>query len=253
MSVILDVLRKLDRDKSSRRSEAANIALEILKPDLPRPGKRIRLYFAVVGLTAIATAAITYALMGFGFLSNKPSPELINPPTTSQQIAQTPLDSGSLSKSSLPPPKSPPVLSQQVIPAPLPLESGRDARDEISRVPPKILTPAENKTPATFPDEKKASKDVILKKANVAPKNKEKLIKNTSTPRQQVPDTSGITPPSLKISGIVWYDEPSKRFAMINDKICHEGSLIEGVKVEEIYPNRVRFTHNGRPFEISIK
>lgn len=127
MSVILDVLRKLDREKSSRRRSAtANIALEILKPDLPRSEKRIPLYFAAVGLTAIATAAITYALVGFGFLSKSPSPELINPPTTSQEITQAPLDSGSLSKSSLPPPKSPPVLSQQVTPAPLPLESGRD-------------------------------------------------------------------------------------------------------------------------------
>jgi general secretion pathway protein B len=245
MSVILDVLRKLDREKSSRRSAAANIALEILKPDPPRSKKRNPLYFATVGLTALAAAAITYALMGFG---------LMNPPTTSQEIATTPRDPGSLSKSSLPPAKSPPASSQRVAPDPPPLESGRDAREGISRVPPEVRTTAENKIPAISPVEKETSKSVILEKANVAPKiNSEELAENTPTPPQKAPDTSVVTPPSLKISAIIWYEDPSKRFAMINDTMTHEGSVIEEVKVEEIYPNRVRFSHNGRHFEISVK
>jgi general secretion pathway protein B len=231
MSVILDVLKKLDREKSSRRSAAANIALEILKPDPPRSQKRNPLYFATVGLTALAAAAITYALMGSGFLSKSPSPKPVNPPTTSQEIATTPKDPGSLSKSSLPPAKSPPAPSQRVAPDPPPLESGRDAREGISRVPPEVRTPAENKIPAISPVEKEA----------------------VPAPPQKAPDTSVITPPSLKISAIIWYEDPSKRFAMINDTMTHEGSVIEEVMVEEIYPNRVRFSHNGRHFEISVK
>jgi general secretion pathway protein B len=222
MSVILDVLKKLDREKSSRRSAAANIALEILKPDPPRSQKRNPLYFATVGLTALAAAAITYALMGSG---------LMNPPTTSQEIATTPRDPVSLPKSSLPPAKSPPAPSQRVAPDPPPLESGRDAREGISRVPPEVRTPAENKIPAISPVEKEA----------------------VPAPPQKAPDTSVITPPSLKISAIIWYEDPSKRFAMINDTMTHEGSVIEEVMVEEIYPNRVRFSHNGRHFEISVK
>jgi type II secretory pathway component PulC len=59
--------------------------------------------------------------------------------------------------------------------------------------------------------------------------------------------------PSLKLSAIVWYEERSKRFVMVNGLIANEGSVVEGVKVEEIYPDRVRFSHNGRPFEIPIK
>lgn len=242
MSVILDVLRKLDREKSSRRTAAANIALEILKPDPPRSEKRKSLYFAAVGLTALATAAITYALMGFG---------LMNSPTTSQEIAQTPLESGSPSKSSLPPPKSPPALSQKVTLAPLPLESSREARD--NRVPPEIRTPAEDKTPAISPGEKEAGRNVPLEKANVAPQKAEGLIENTPPPPQQIPESPAVALPSLKISAIIWYDDPSKRFAMINDTMTHEGSVIEEVKVEEIHPNRVRFSHNGRRFEISVK
>ena len=40
MSLILDALKKLDREKSTRRDRTANIAADILGPDLPRPGKR---------------------------------------------------------------------------------------------------------------------------------------------------------------------------------------------------------------------
>jgi predicted nuclease with RNAse H fold len=39
---------------------------------------------------------------------------------------------------------------------------------------------------------------------------------------------------------------------MINGMILSEGSVIEGVKVVEIHPTRVRLSHDGRPFEISI-
>jgi general secretion pathway protein B len=248
MSVILDALRKLDREKLSRRSATANIAVEILRPDLPRPGKKFP-YVATVSLTAIAAVVITYAVMlKFGFLPKSSPPEQKGPPVSTQPIAPAPPDSSFLSRSSPPgpanplapsrqvapappdsgfpskylPPAStnPPVPSQQVAPAPLSQEPARDARDEISRVPPKIQAPAESKT----------------SKIGAPPSN-----------------GSATTLPSLKLSAIVWYEEPSKRFVMVNGVIVNEGSVIEGAKVEEIYPDRVRFSHNGRPFEISIK
>ena len=42
MSLILDALKKLDREKSSRRNGTANIAVEILRPDAPVPRKESR-------------------------------------------------------------------------------------------------------------------------------------------------------------------------------------------------------------------
>jgi hypothetical protein len=39
---------------------------------------------------------------------------------------------------------------------------------------------------------------------------------------------------------------------MINGTIATEGSVIEGVKVVEIHPNKVRFSYNGQPYEISM-
>jgi len=249
MSVILDALRKLDRERSSRRSAAANIAVEILRPDLPRFGKKIPVYITTVSLTAIAAVVITYAVvLKFGFLPKTPAPEQKSPPVSTQPIATAPkdsslllrssppgptnlpaptqqpapvpLDSGFPSKPSLPAPTKPALPSRQVTPATPSQEPARGARDEMSRVPPKIQAPAESRTP----------------KIGAPPSN-----------------GSATTLPSLKLSAIVWYEEPSKRFVMVNGVIANEGSVVEGVKVEEIYPDRVRFSHNGRPFEIPIK
>ena len=53
MSQILDALKKLDRERSSRPNGAADIAVEILRPNLPRPAKRILRYIPAVSLRAV--------------------------------------------------------------------------------------------------------------------------------------------------------------------------------------------------------
>ena len=135
MSVILDALKRLDREKSSRRGGTANIAAEILRPELSRPRKKIALYAIPVFLTAIAAAAVTYVLMS---------------------------EPGPLPKSSPPVPVSHPAPIQQATPAPLSREPVRDARDEISRVPQKMESPAGSKPTETPSGEKKVERNVTF-------------------------------------------------------------------------------------------
>ena len=245
MSVILDALKKLDREKLSRRGGMANIAAEILRPDPHRPVKRNSLYFAVISLTVVATVAITYiAMVKFDFVSKSSLPPPGHPPKLSERVASAPVEFGSLSKSLPPAPVSPPASSQQIPPTPLSTEPVRDARDEISRIPLKIQRPDENKSPAISAEDKKASQSVISEKVDVTPGNTKKTI--------GTPNGSATTPPLLKLSAIVWYEQPSERFAMINGMKANEGSVIEGVKVVEIHPTSVRFLYNGQHFEISM-
>jgi hypothetical protein len=90
MSLILDALKKLDREKSSRRDGTANIAVEILRADKPRPGKRMLRYFAALSITAAATACVTYAVIaGFGILSKSSPPATVSPPAPGQQVASS--------------------------------------------------------------------------------------------------------------------------------------------------------------------
>ncbi len=224
MSVILDALKKLDREKSSRRNGTANIAVEILRADLPRPGKRVPRYAAIAFLTAFATAAVTYGVMvKGGFLSKSTPPPAVNPAAPRQEAAPAP-------------PSSEPVPS---------------ARDEINPEPPNTQAPVKSKKPATSlagkkVDETKTRQNVTVKEADIVPEK-------ANTPVERPPQASTKPAPSLNISAIVWYEEPSRRFAMINGLIVTEGSVVEGMKVEEIYPDRVRFLQQNQHLEIFIK
>jgi general secretion pathway protein B len=245
MSVILDALKKLDREKLSRRGGMANIAVEILRPDPHHLVKRNSLYFAIISLTAIATVAITYmAMVKFDFVPKSSSPPPGHPPKLSERVASAPVEFGSLSTSSSPAPVSPPASSQQIPPAPFFAETVREARDEISRIPLKTQRPDENENPAISAEDKKANPSVISEKVDVTPGNTRKAI--------GTPNESATTPPLLKLSAIVWYEQPSERFAVINGIKANEGSVIEGVKVVEIHPTSVRFLYNGQHFEISM-
>jgi hypothetical protein len=263
MSVILDALRKLDRERLSRGSRPPNIAVEIVRADFPRPRKRYALYFVAV---VIATAAITYVAMGqFGFsLKSSPPapldssvssrkassappeigplqepslPTIINPPPTAKQPSHAPLGSG-LSASSPPADISPPVSAQSP-------ESVRSSRGKTFGTVPKIERDAEGKTTSVPPGEKKASPNLIPEEDRGAPASTVKLP-------EQAPARSATTPSSLRISGIIWSEEPSKRIAVINGMTLNEGSVIEGIKVVEIHPTRVRFFHNDQFFEIPL-
>jgi len=243
MSVILDALKKLDREKSIRRGGSPNIAVEILRPDLLRPGKRILPYVVAVSL---ATAAITYTVMvKFGSLSKSSPPVPVSPPASSQQVLPVPSESGVVVKSSPPPSISPPLPSQPVPPVPLSHEPVHAAPEAISRVPPKIQSQEESKIPAASLSEKKTDQKVISEEVRVAPETAKK-------PAEGAQAESAQAPRSLRISGIVWSEEPLNRLAVINGASITEGSVIEGVKVVEIFPTHVRFLHNNRPFEIPL-
>jgi general secretion pathway protein B len=275
MSVILEALKRLDREKASRRGGAANIASEILKPDLPRPEKGVQVPFVAILLAVVATVGLTYGVAKLGFVSKSSPPASLAPPASSRQAALPPPDSGVLPKSpasvaagfppvsqqaapaapptsgilqklSTPAPVIPPAPSQQATPASVSQEPAVDeARDEMSRVPPKIETPAEIKNPATSQGEKETDK--------VAPEKAKGVPEDRKPSAEAAPVRPDTTPSLLRVSAIVWHEDPAKRVAMINGMIANEGSVIEGMRVEEIHPTRVRLSGNGRTFEISLR
>jgi general secretion pathway protein B len=304
MSLILNALRKLDREKASRRKGGPNIASEILRPDSPRAQGKTYRYLVAFSLTALATAGLTYAVVvGFGLrgktsltepsvshgakqpaagvpaesaLSSKSSPSLpVSPPVLKRQAAAVPPQTGSAAKPSPPatgrppappkqakagPPKAaaeekssspsplsapPPAPRQQVAPVPPPPELARDARSEPIQTPAKVSDLAGGRTPAASPEERKPSPNAVPQEAEVSRGDARK-------PGVPAVDESPSTLPPLKITGIVWNEEPSKRRAIINGAFLNEGSMIEGVKVEEILPTQVRFLYKGQAFQITV-
>lgn len=64
--------------------------------------------------------------------------------------------------------------------------------------------------------------------------------------------TSTVTRPSLTVNGIAYQDGGSDNLAVINGITVSSGAVIEGVRVEEIQKDRVRFSHDGEKFEIIL-
>lgn len=63
---------------------------------------------------------------------------------------------------------------------------------------------------------------------------------------------SGSSGGGLTVSGIAWQDERSARRAVVNGTLLSEGNTVGGAKIVEIQQTRVRFSSNGRTFEVSL-
>ena len=277
MSEILDALKKLDREKAARRSGTADISVEILAPGLPRSGKKLRRHIAIVCFTAVVAAAITYAVVVTLRVSPEPAPPArIGPPAPAQQAP-------SAVREPAPPTKSDPsavihrsVPKQQPAPAPREPESSSESPSPapVSSAPPVqqvAPAPVEPAVPAKPIPPAPPVPPAAQSEASPAPAKAQKPVeKETSMPAipaspgvapgtgktvpEQAPSQAGsaVNPSSFKITVIVWDEDPSKRWAMINGLKTAQGSVIEGAKVEEINLTGVRFFHNGRYFEVPM-
>jgi len=246
MSLILDALKKLDREKkSSSRSGGADIAAEILRPDSDRPRGRIPLYLAAAGLAAAFAVAVTYGVIGRP-VPPPQSPSPASPATVSAPFppaASSVQPAESVMKSTAPPPVSPSAPDPQAAATPPQRVQGRDVRDETGGAPPQpTKQAASSKTPS--PVEKGTARPESSKEA----KAYQKAADKTAEPARR--ETAAAPP--LKLSGILWYDNPLQRRAVINGMALPEGSVIEGVRVLEIHPARVRLSHNGRSYDIAM-
>jgi len=326
MSLILDALKKLDREKAFIRKVTANIADEILKTDPVRPRKKFPRYFAGGLLTVCVTAALTYVVtVNLGFLSKTAPPASPSPPGIDRHVESPPpsqepareAQEGILPPSpkgqnfaeskkpsdtdaipirkprtanqpgqrvdSVTPLQEPVRVEQDRIPPPsskgqrlaeskkpsgtdssptakpsfpkqadprveIPPPSGEPAREAQEKIPPPSSEDqdfAESRKSSPLPVEKKAGQNIGPERAGAGSADAKKAAENRLS-------KSGTPPSELRLTGIVWSEDPSGRCAVINGAILTEGTEIQGIKVVEILPNRVRFMDHGRPFEIQL-
>jgi hypothetical protein len=57
----------------------------------------------------------------------------------------------------------------------------------------------------------------------------------------------------LVVSGIAFQGDRAARIAVVNDLPVMEGSLVEGARVEEILSDRVKFSRDGKMFEVPLQ
>jgi general secretion pathway protein B len=219
MSSILEALKKLEDEKAARRSGAGNIAGKVVKAGR-RPRQR-PWWLLPVAMVAVAASAVlaTYLLMGGLNLRREATRPAPAPSSRPAEQAAAPAT------------LQPPLLSPYAAPSgPLP------AKWKTVILPPP--------SPAVPPDQRPVPSGSSPQK-QAEPRTAEV----PAAPPQPVP---AAAIPSLNVSGIAWQREGAVRFAMVNGRSVAEKEMVDGARVEEIFPDKVRFSFANRTFEVFL-
>ena len=218
MSSILKALKKVEDDKATRRPDELRIDAEILRTEHHSR-------FSSSGMLLMSLLLIAFGAGGtFLYMKRDKTPEQanLNVDTVSSQKQQPVSTAPKISTEELPP-------AIVVVPA--------DQR----------INPAEESALKRPPSSQAKRAAVIVRHPDVA---SQPVVK--TQPSSPHPAPPARTVPALRVNGIALQDGVTESVAMINGEPVTRGAIINGVTVEEIYKNRVRFNYNGELFDILL-
>ncbi len=219
MSLILEALKKLEREKSLSRGGEMNIATGILRPEPARKERKIFLILLAAVLISVCVAGTTYIVLA-GAGQPAPSPPVPKPQDPQPQAVPIQVGGTSSPAKAIPArPASPDPTVRNPLPPGAPTGKTAEAKE-------RALRPAAGNGSAG-----ESSRDNPGDRPRVEKKEDD---------------------PVLKVSGIVWFEEREARRAFVNNVPLREGDTIEGTRIERIDPNLVRFTRNGKTFDVKI-
>jgi len=231
VSSILKALKKLEKERSSSRDGTSHIASEILQGTSPTNARPRWLVPTTTVVTIALLGALSYPLLR----ASRSQPKNIQTITQVQapvlsvpKLAQPPIASVGNQPVTrlLQPPATTkrPTAATAVVgrPAAMPLPPLHQpfpaaATSPLSTPPAQTLTPGKSGTPAQE--------------------------------TKQPPEQRG---PTLAVSGIAWQKDSATRLAIVNGQPLATGTTIEGVTIEEIMQDRVKFSHNKSSFEVFL-
>lgn len=228
MSSILKALKKLEAEKSLLDAKKEiNVSREILKQSSENRNM-VKWLWLLGSSAAIIIIFLTFALI------RKPAANIVETSRELPLAAQTA-------------PVALPAQNQLVAPQPstntknIPITSPATSIDPAQK---QILQlPAQTNSGLT------EIREVELPGTAVPlaePQKIKPLLKAAALP---APASSELT---FTLSGIAWNKDSAERLAIINGQPTATGSTVNGVIVEEILQDRVKMSHNGRSFELSI-
>ncbi|MGE5799291.1 MAG: general secretion pathway protein GspB [Syntrophaceae bacterium] len=218
MSLILDALRKLDREQNAGGAGKRNIAAEMLKDgDPPRRSGMLPLAIAI-GITASVAALATYVVIG-----------------------------GSGSRTAIVSAKAPaaPSHATQAVTAPPP---SMPAEVPVKPPSPQVTAPTSPPDAASPAKQPGRAKDAAEPAARGRTSGRQELA--AKAPARS--ETGTASRPAVKISAIIWQEEPLERKAMINGRVARQGDLVDGMKVLEIHPSHVKLSYDGKAFKAGM-
>jgi hypothetical protein len=224
MSLILEALKKVEKDKS-RGLQKQNISSDILQSDRLRAdcgadrfrtSLRTKRGRALLISCIVFSAAVLLAAAGAGInhlLSAKGNPSPAAPAVSKPER----------------PAEAAPALVKPAQP---------EAAPPAAEV---VRPPASREMPRHT---EKDTEKVRLVKPPAAPAQSRRAPVETSVREE---------PPPVTIGGIIWSEESSRRRALVNGSTVKEGDTVDGVRVERIDSGRVLFSADGKTFAIPFR
>ena len=215
MSSILEALKKLEEEKAARRAGMGPLAGRVAKTG--RRSRQTSTWLLAGGMLAIAAVS---ALATYFAMNGSPSSR--NKSEKPPEVSRTP-------DAPLPPAGIP--VTDMLNPRSSDL-TPREKREGISNPLPRSTIRDASHPPASSP-------------SSAGPE--------PSAPGKSRHEAAGAPLPALNVAGIAWQKDNAFRMAVVNGVPVREGDTVEGATVKEILADRVRFSFNGKEFEVPME
>ena len=240
MSSILDALRKLDEQKAVRRQPQVDVTRGVVRNSAAPTGLRVRPWQLAVALVLVALSSTVITF----WATRHPVTPPVTPP---QPVAATPVVPTAAPTPVLPqsvaaqPAAQPQTKPQQPVArpsAPVSVSGNSLPAGKPRPVPLPVPEQRGGLTPATTP---------------APPQVKPAITAPLEAPVVEPPrPVAAPSAPALKVTGIGWQKDAASRYAVINGTAVSEGGSVEGARVEEIMPDRVRLRTGERVIELGL-
>ncbi len=226
MSSILKALKKLENDKATRRPDELKIDAEILRTGRTRHFSATGILLTSLLLLAGGSGA-TYLYMKQELFSERAKQNV-------SILSRQNLTDGSASSN----------IQAEAPPEPLVVVPAQQHKTAgvASEVPSQLLQSSE---PVRANIQQ-------IKVGHLVPSKRVDSAKKTPSIPAQPLSAVVKSVPALRVNGIAFQDKSADSVAMVNGVAVTNGSIIEGVKIEEINKNKVIFSFNGEKFDIQL-
>lgn len=237
MSSILKALKKVEEERNGiRRSDKPAISSEMLLSSSAPTAASIPRMLVIAGLLLACGGGMVYVVVQpqGTLLSNHKS----TPPAKLITDLKNPMAR----------PASPEIKTEQLPPVIDVVPALQ--KPETIRTPPQ-LRPSPSATPSSRVTAEQSSVRTPIKlSTSPAPRAAASPVSSQSQAGAAAPVTKQI--PFLKVDGIAFQEGNSDNMAIVNGVAVVVGGRIEGVTVEEIRKERVRFSFQGESIDVSL-
>jgi general secretion pathway protein B len=223
MSSILKALEKVEDSRSTRGSGGVS--------GLARRRERRPVWIvptAVLGGAAVA-ALLTFAAMG-GFSSRALPARAVKAGPGTATLSAPPLATVI---------ESQPIKPERGAAA----KKGNSVAASTAKRPSAAALSAKGKVPSAV----SARHDVARNSSEQAPSQE----RSVPAVARQHPAADKVRP-DLKVTGIAWQKDAESSAAIINGRPLLQGGVVDGYKVEEIFPDKVRFSGSSGSIEVPL-